>query len=330
MDYFLRGNGLKETANIIYKKISAKRSNMKMVATVCPLCNSKENYRIVYRKNFKEEDINITTFSARRLPDRVHYQIVVCNNDGLIRSNPVLDDASLFDLYIHSGFTYEKEINNLTTTYIEILNNILPSLSKGSNILEVGCGNGFILAELVKMGYGNVYGVEPSKSAVEKAEEKIRERIEIGMLHPGMFNTSFFDFIFFFQTLDHIKDPSAFIQLCYNLLRPEGIIMAFNHDIKSLPVRLLRDRSPVIDVEHTFFYSKDTIKKLFEKNKLETSYIYSPSNVVSIGYLIHLIPIPNYLKIYLSRSSFIKSVFMKRIRLKLGNLCIIVRKSGKK
>ena len=92
---------------------------MKLTKTACVLCNKINDYNILYRQNFKAADLNPKIFSARRLPDRVHFQIVKCKNDGLIRSNPVIRGLDLPELYKKSKFTYDTEIENLTKSYLK-------------------------------------------------------------------------------------------------------------------------------------------------------------------------------------------------------------------
>lgn len=299
-----------------------------LIRTACPLCGSSDESRILYRANFSNEQLTAETFSARRLPDRVHYQIVVCRNDGLVRSDPVLPEAEVRRLYKKSSFTYEDEVRNLGETYLAVLDRTLPHLPKSAAILEIGCGNGFLLAELMKRSYANVYGVEPSEAAVQKADPKIRGRIKNSVFIQGLFDESFFDLIFFFQTFDHIQDPSSFLKLCGQLLKPGGTVIAFNHDIESWPVRLFGSRSPVIDIAHPFLYSKDTMRRIFEKNRFTVVDIYSPANMISMRHLLELIPAPNALKTRLLRFPPARSLLSTAIRVKLGNLCLTARKAG--
>ena len=53
---------------------------MKLVTTKCAICGSSEDYVIIYEKNFEEADLNANVFSARKMPDNIHYQIVKCKN----------------------------------------------------------------------------------------------------------------------------------------------------------------------------------------------------------------------------------------------------------
>lgn len=282
----------------------------------CPLCESDKNYQVLYKSNFRKEDLSPATFSARRMPDKLHFQIVRCKKDGLVRSSPIADVKTLVNLYKKSQFNYEEETSNLTKTYIKALNPILKKLPKNANILEIGCGNGFLLKALSDLGYKNVFGVEPSQNAVEKSHQNIKQHIKVTTLKPGLFKENSFNLVFFFQTLDHIINPNQFLNICFKLLKKNGFILAFNHNIDSLSARILKEKSPIIDIEHTFLYSPQTIKLLFENNKFTPLKKYSPANYVSLKHLFRLTGI----------KWVFGSVLNISLLLNLGNLCIIAQK----
>ncbi len=52
-----------------------------MVKTKCAICNI-DNSKELFEANFKLSDFNKKTFSARRIPDRIHFRIVKCKNCG--------------------------------------------------------------------------------------------------------------------------------------------------------------------------------------------------------------------------------------------------------
>ena len=304
---------------------------MKLMNTRCPICNSLADYTVIYSRNFNELDFNVNVFSARRIPDRSHYQIVKCNKDSLIRSNPVLEDQDIYELYRKSRLTYEEEAENLAITYLTALRPILRKLPVDAKILEIGCGNGFLLKSLYDMGYKDVCGVEPSLDAVEKSDKTIRDKIVSDVLAPGTFKSGEFSLICFFQLLDHIPDPDDFLKICYNLLSPGGVILAFNHDAESLQARLLKEKSPIIDIEHTYFFSKETMKKIFEKNNFLPLKVYSPANVISLRHIIWLLPAPKQFKKKLMgfKSEVVRLILKQKIKVKLGNLCLIAKKKFK-
>ena len=125
-------------------------------------------------------------------------------------------------------------------------------------------------------------------------------------------------------TLDHISDPNTFIKNCYQLLDKGGYLVAFNHNIDSFSSKLLGEKSPIIDIEHTCLYSPQTITKLFIKHKFNVMNVYSPKNVISLRHLIWLAPFPNKIKEALIKIN--SNLLNHKISVKLGNLCIIVQK----
>ena len=297
---------------------------MKFEHINCPICNSPKNYKILYKKNFKTSDLNTKIFSARRLPDKIHYQIVKCNKCGLVRSTPVANTNYLNKLYKKSLLTYDDEIKNLTTTYINTIMPILNKLPKNSNILEIGCGNGFVLKAIYDLGFKNVCGIEPSTDAVNHSDPKIKKHIKADILKSNLFSPSIFDFIIFFQTFDHIPEPNKFLKECYNILKPNGKILSFNHNMNSLSSKIFGEKSPIIDIEHTFLYSPETIRTLFTNNKFHVQKVYSPFNVLSLKHLFWLFPLPQFVKSRLINSE--SSIINQKIKLQLGNLCLIAQK----
>lgn len=299
----------------------------KLITTACPLCGSKSNYRVLYPANFTQADLTAQTFSARRLPDKIHYRMVKCNQDNLVRSNPILPNQVITNLYQKSKFTYHPEIIHLQKTYLATLQEVLPLLKKSAYILEIGCGSGFMLSALRQKGYKNLFGVEPSQSAINHAHKNIKTKIKTAVFSAKLFKPATFDLICFFQTLDHIADPNEFLTDCYTLLKPGGYVISFHHNVTSLQAKIFKEKSPIIDIEHTHLYDPETTRKIFEKNKFTIIELYKPQNWVSLKHLFWLLPLPKKLKTAMLRLKF---AFLQKqgIKLSLGNICVIGQKSN--
>jgi len=290
----------------------------------CPICGSKKNYTVLYPKNFSIGDLNKTIFSARRLPDKIHYQLVRCKSCGLVRSTPTINKMYVYNLYKQSRLTYDDEVENLVISYLHALKPILGTLSHSAKLLEIGCGNGFLVKAVYDLGYINTYGIEPSSDAISKAYPSVKRHLIHSILKPGIFKKETFDCIFFFQTLDHIPDPNGFLKECYRLLKHGGSIVSFNHNIDGFASKLFGENSPIVDIEHTFLYSPRTITLLFQKNGFLVDEVYSPHNYVSLSHIIWLSPIPKILKKYiLQKKSYISDI---KIHIRLGNLCLLGKK----
>jgi len=298
-----------------------------LISTRCAICGTEGNTHELYPANFDEQAFNAEVFSARRLPDMVHYRIVQCNNCGLVRSDPVIDQDTLKALYLQSTLTYAKDIPNLRRSYGNYLHKLEKYKTQKECFLEIGCGNGFLLEEAQSQGYKKVFGVEPSQSAVDQANPALKDFIYNDILRPGLLLQKV-DTICMFQLFDHIPNPNEFLATCSDALTPGGGILCFNHNVKAVSARILGEKSPIIDIEHTFLYSPDTIQKLFEKNGFRVLEVGSARNVVNLLSVIRLFPLPRNLKIrllaFLERTPKLGQIKMS---LPLGNLYLIAQKA---
>src|SRR3990170_8079619 len=87
-----------------------------MINQFCAICG-KNNFNILYPENFDVNKINSRIFSARRLPDRLHYRIVKCKKCSLVFSTPILEYEKIEKLYRKSFTTYDEHLENLKQTY---------------------------------------------------------------------------------------------------------------------------------------------------------------------------------------------------------------------
>ncbi len=292
---------------------------------ICPICRSKK-YTTTYRSTTNlSNDLNIKIFSARRLPDKIHGTIVRCKRCGLVRSLEIIGQTKLSELYAKSKFTYNNITDNLESSYIKIIKNATIGLDrKKIKILEVGCGNGFLLAKAKEVGYKNVSGIEPSRDAISRSPKTIRKNIVLGMLNEGSFPPKSFDIICAFQVFDHIPDPNVFLKTCHSFLKPGGKIVLMNHDVESWSARFLGERSPIFDIEHTYLYSPKTIKKILINNSFKIQKIYSPPAYMTLKYILRLLPIPQIIKKKLINLNL--KFLETNVKLYPGNVCAIAIK----
>ncbi len=62
--------------------------NNLLTQTRCAICETPGNTIELYPANFENDAFNADVFSARRLPDMVHYRIVQCTKCGLVVLTP--------------------------------------------------------------------------------------------------------------------------------------------------------------------------------------------------------------------------------------------------
>ena len=291
------------------------------LATIFPICESFGNSKQVYPSNVDTETINAEIFSARRLPDRQHYQWVRCLSCGLLRSDPVLE-VNLTQLYEESSFDYSTEVSGLKKTYLGLVKKAMGRSFPTHSIFEVGGGNGFFLEAAKDYGFKEIAGVEPSYAAISPAREDVKPFLIARMMSSSVLPSNSFQIGAMFHTLDHLQDPIQTLKDCLGALESGGTFVVAVHNERSWSARLLGERSPIIDVEHTYLYSLTTGIQIFEKAGFTNVRSGSYSNHYSLAYILHLLPISRKFRKFVLGSWVGNFLSKIKIIVPLGNMWI--------
>lgn len=90
-----------------------------------------------------------------------------------------------------------------------------------SRILDVGCGNGALLAHLRRFGFRRLEGVEPfTKSELNNGPIKIHRTALANFVGGGQY-----DLIMLHHVFEHLPDPAAALAQLVKLLAPEGCLL---------------------------------------------------------------------------------------------------------
>ena len=289
----------------------------------CPICGYKTFCSILVRESKLDTAITHGVFSARRLPDRVTSEWIECNNCGLAIANPTIT-FDIDSLYKLSKFSYIYLTKNLRKSYVKIMKKSLP-LQNLKSVLEIGGGNGFMLEAALKLGFNLVHEVEPSLDAFNSASDVIRSNFSQNMFDDSFDLAMTFDLVMNFHVLDHVRDPVKFLSKCSKLLNFNGYILIAVHNHKSFSAKIMKDKSPIYDIEHTFLYSKKTLSLILKKSGFRNVEVKTYWNWVTLSYLIHLLPIPHFLKEIFISSKF-KLIFDRiSLYLPLGNFYAVAQ-----
>jgi 2-polyprenyl-3-methyl-5-hydroxy-6-metoxy-1,4-benzoquinol methylase len=158
---------------------------------------------------------------------------------------------------------------------------------KNNRILDVGCGEGWILESAKARGW-QVYGTEFSSKAIDICQKK-GIKMYAGILSHEKIEERDFDVIISTQAIEHINNPREEVFNVYQLLRTGGLFYITTPNFNSYLRWILRDKYSIIEYpEHLSYYTKKTLNKLlqqsgFRKVKLLTTGIsishYQMSNI---------------------------------------------------
>ncbi|MGA9116838.1 MAG: class I SAM-dependent methyltransferase [Bacteroidota bacterium] len=255
----------------------------------CLFCREREDLEELYPRTFRDEDLTPGVFSARRVTEHFHYRMVRCRHCGLVFSREILPGETLRRLYAESTVTFSRYADIIAADYWRALEPFMAPGRRGK-ALEVGCSSGFFLETLLKAGFREVAGVEPSREAIGRAAPRVRDAIVPGFFREGMFPEESFDLVCSFQTLDHLEEPLEVLRGLRRLLRPGGTGYFITHNVRAFQARALGEKSPIIDVEHIYLFDRRTLRRALEETGYVETAVGSLRNSYPAGYWLRMFP----------------------------------------
>lgn len=131
-------------------------------------------------------------------------------------------------------------------------------LGKPGIVLEIGCGQGWMLAALRRKGW-RVVGTERTLTAVRPARGERALPVFVGTL-DALRKGQRFDVIVLFQVLEHLAAPIPLLTTCASLLKPGDTIIVGVPNARSWQARLFGADWLHLDVpRHRFHYSPQAL-----------------------------------------------------------------------
>lgn len=170
------------------------------------------------------------------------------------------------------------------------LGQVLKFIGSEKKVLDVGCGDGFIMKKIRKNG-NNVEGIEVSTPAVIRARKSGFKVYDLSLSQPWAKNIkSKFDIVFAGEIIEHIFDTDSFLQNIHGVLEEKGKLVITTPNIASLGRRilLLMGKNPLIEITaiktdagHIRYFTRDSLISLLKKNRFKILEI--KSSVVNVN-----------------------------------------------
>ena len=98
------------------------------------------------------------------------------------------------------------------------------------------------------------------------------------------------------QTFEHPFDPAQMCRDAFRFLRPGGAVLFVGHNRRSISARIMRQKSPIFDVEHLQLFSLDSARRLVSEAGFVNVEVGRLLNRYPIGYWTKLLPLPLAMK----------------------------------
>lgn len=180
-------------------------------------------------------DVNRVLYSAPQHNIYRNCAIVECTNCGVVRTSPRPTAQELAETYENEYYSYQAPNLEGLGNKIKILamqqsNPILYpyvipfKVQSDSVICDVGCGSGQWLG-LMRKAYptAKLHGFEISEETAKVARGVANADVRSGDFFDNGWESSTFDFITFWDVLEHVPDPTKVLREVERLLKPNGI-----------------------------------------------------------------------------------------------------------
>ena len=293
-------------------------------ARPCPVCRAREHV-LFLEERLRPEACTSLTYASRKTPEFMCHRLLRCLNCDAVYAARPPDEAFLGQAYGQADYDSREEAAFAAGTYARALAPFLAGLDR-TLALDVGAGDGAMLAEYRKLGFGRVVGVEPSLAAIAAAPPEIREFLRPGLFSPDLAGDLKPNLVSSFMTLEHLRDPGDFLRSARGLLAPGGLAAVVVHNRRAALNRLLGRWSPIIDVEHLQLFSPQAVERLFTLAGFGQVRVVRLKNRYPLGYWLRLAPLPAGIKNRLLGLAGQTGLSRAAMSFNVGNILAVGRK----
>ncbi len=149
---------------------------------------------------------------------------------------------------------------------------ILPFIPETCKLLlDIGCGTGGFGALVKEKLDTEVWGVEPIAKAADIAKDRLDKVLVAPFTSDLDLPQGKFDVVTFNDSLEHFPYPEPPLNLCHDLLAPEGVIVCsipnvrYFGNIRNLLIEMewKYEDGGILDYTHLRFFTEKSIKRTF-------------------------------------------------------------------
>ena len=152
---------------------------------------------------------------------------------------------------------------------------LFPAIDSSARILDVGCGNGSVTAQVARRG-GKIIGIDMSESGIQLARRNCpTARFEVLPADANLLRNldeEPFDVVYSLEVIEHLYQVPSFIEGCFAATRRGGTFICstpYHGYAKNLMIALAdgwdKHHSSGADGEHIQFFSRKSLSQLLEK-----------------------------------------------------------------
>lgn len=231
---------------------------MKKTVRRCPICSHK----------FGDVIGNIKSLIPDGATIPASYDIVVCEKCGFTFADTAALQGDYNNYYkeynIYSSLSVRK--NRLDILNQLRVNFISKYIHKDARIIDIGCGQGSLLAALKEKGYVNLMGMDPSEESIDQLKKRGIRGIQ-GNIFDEIQNKNdgLYDLVISTAVMEHIRDIEGYFENLKTYLAVKGCIFI---DVPAADMfnKTKTHLADNFNFEHINFFGKKSLDNLFCKH----------------------------------------------------------------
>jgi 2-polyprenyl-3-methyl-5-hydroxy-6-metoxy-1,4-benzoquinol methylase len=147
----------------------------------------------------------------------------------------------------------------------------------GKNILDLGCGSGYICHKAMNDGANSAIGIDLVKPAAEANKWRFLQLNLDEKNWDRSLERDTFNLILAFDILEHLESPYQFLKSCRNLMAPDARLVLTTPNLMSWE-RFFKPEnwSGVQDPQHKVLFTKYSLRFLLRKVGLSVFLVKAP------------------------------------------------------
>lgn len=163
---------------------------------------------------------------------------------------------------------------------MELIRFALGNLSASPRILDLGCGEGFITADIhEKIPHAEVSGLDYSLTAIERAAERFAGiDFVVGNAYDPPYTPGYFDVVVCNNLWEHVPDPSHLLTALHKVIKPGGYVVISTpsrYRLHNLLKVILGKPVNFMSKFHVTEYTVGQVKELLRYGKFRCQKVYS-------------------------------------------------------
>lgn len=202
-------------------------------------------------------------------------KLVICRDCGLVSQHPAVRPDEIAALYPDNYLAHSpaSASNSIYGRLKEILarrtaRKIASNVPSGGTMMEIGCGNGHLLRRIAQVRPDiNFVGVDIENVNIEGIENF---QFINGQFEEAEIATNSCDFIYCSNLIEHVPDPSVFLDKVHSTLKPGGVLRGVTPNHLSID-RFLFGKywAGYHYPRHTFLFNHHNLRRILERARLE-------------------------------------------------------------